>query len=98
MRTLYVYTTADDVPEHLRCTAYFKDGAGLFGVRFNGPTPEAVRKTAEKWWVEETARQAKIKGGRPAAKIADGLKEALAVAKGEAEPFATHTFDPLDDL
>ncbi len=68
MKPIVVYTTNADVPETLRCLAYFKEGNGLFGVRFNGPTPEAVRNIAETWWVEETARQAKIKGGPKSAR------------------------------
>lgn len=65
MRPIVVYTTADDVPESIRCVGFFRGNKGFLPLRINGPTPDAVRENAEKWWTEESARQKKIKGGRP---------------------------------
>lgn len=60
MRPVIIYTTTDEtVPAHLRCIAKFKDGAKLLPLVITGPTEDAVRAEAVRWWTDEVARQQK---------------------------------------
>lgn len=65
MPPFVVYHTSDAVSENQQFIGFFVMPSGkFFGVRFNGKSEDALRETAATWWTEETARQAKLKGGR----------------------------------
>ena len=61
---IVVYALADDTPGAPLFIGYHVGPKGAFmGVRFNGSTEAAVREKATTFWIEESARQAKIRGG-----------------------------------
>jgi hypothetical protein len=65
-----VYTTADDVPAHLRCVAHLLAGGTAMPIRFEAETEDGARRRAEQWLEQETVRAKRqgVTAARPALK------------------------------
>lgn len=83
-----VYTTGDDVPDHLRCVAQFVVGGKFTPVYVPGRTPEEAREKAQEFWntYSEDIQRGRVPKGKR------GPNADAPVRTAEAE------FDPLDDL
>lgn len=83
-----VYTTADEVPDHLRCVAQFVVGSKFTPVYVPGRTQEEAYRKARDFWSKYSED---IQRGRVPKVRKAGL--------GDDPPVVgVSAFDPLDDL